>query len=227
MMMDGDSSIATGGTKGAFVTFEGGEGSGKSSVCANVSHMLANMGYDCWSGSEPGCTVLGSCWREQILNPDSEISPRAEMLLFLADRAQNFAENVAPRLEAGCVVILDRHRDSTMAYQGAGRGHDMDLIEACNHFATEGRKPDMTVLLDIDPEAGLRRSKKTEYGAADRIEVESLEFHKRLHDAFLAISRSEPERFVVLDASKPMDYVVARALDAIKSLLHKVKVTPA
>lgn len=217
--------MTTGDSKGALITFEGAEGSGKSSVCADVSRILTSRGYDCWAGSEPGCTALGSCWREQILNPDSELSLRAEMFLFLADRAQNFAENVAPRLKAGRVVILDRHRDSTMAYQGGGRGHDPNLIEAGNDFATAGRKPDMTVLLDIDSEIGLRRSKKTEYGKADRIESESLEFHKRLRDAFLAISRSEPERFVVLDASEPMSVVVAQALDAVESLLHKIGVT--
>lgn len=218
--MTGDSS------RGAFITFEGGEGSGKSSVCAEVNRVLTSRGYECWFGSEPGGTALGSCWREQMLNPDSELSPRAEMLLFLADRAQNFAENVAPRLEAGHVVILDRHRDSTMAYQGGGRGHDPNVIEAGNDFATAGRKPDLTVLLDIAPEVGLRRSKKTEYGAADRIEAESLEFHRRLHDAFLSISMSEPERFVVLDASEAMGDVVARSLDAIEGILRKTGITP-
>lgn len=215
-----------GDSRGALITFEGGEGSGKSSVCAEVSRVLISRGYDCWSGSEPGCTALGSCWREQILNPDSELSPRAETFLFLADRAQNFAENVAPRLEAGRVVILDRHRDSTMAYQGGGRGHDPNVIEVGNDFATAGRKPDLTVLLDIAPEVGLRRSKKTEYGTADRIEAESLEFHRRLHNTFLSISRSEPERFVVLDASKAIDDVVARSLDAIEGLLRKTGITP-
>lgn len=214
-----------GDSRGAFITFEGGEGSGKSSVCAEVSRVLVSRGYDCWSGSEPGCTALGSCWREQILNPDSELSPRAETLLFLADRAQNFAENVAPRLEAGRVVILDRHRDSTMAYQGGGRGHDPNVIEVGNDFATAGRKPDLTVLLDIAPEVGLRRSKKTEYGTADRIEAESLEFHRRLHRTFLSISRSEPERFVVLDASEAISDVVARSLDAIEGLLRKMGMT--
>lgn len=215
-----------GDSNGAFITFEGGEGSGKSSVCAEINGILTSRGYDCWFGSEPGCTALGSCWRDQILNPDSELSPRAEMLLFLADRAQNFAENVAPRLKAGCVVVLDRHRDSTMAYQGGGRGHDPDIIEAGNNFATVGRKPDLTVLLDIAPEVGLRRSKNTEYGAADRIESESLEFHERLHDTFLSISRSEPERFVILNASEPMGDVVVQSLDAIESLLRKMGITP-
>ncbi len=217
----------TGGSSGVFITFEGGEGSGKSSVCAEVSRILTSLGYDCWSGSEPGCTALGSCWREQILNPDSKLSPRAETLLFLADRAQNFAENVAPRLESGCVVILDRHRDSTMAYQGGGRGHDPNIIEAGSNFATVGRKPDLTVLLDIDPEAGLRRSKKTEYGEADRIEAENLEFHSRLRDAFLSIAKSEPERLAVLDASEPVGEVVAKSMDAIENAMRKAGVTPA
>jgi len=209
-----------GDSSGVFITLEGGEGSGKSSVCAEVSRILTSKGHDCWSGSEPGCTVLGSCWRNQILNPDSELSPRAEMFLFLADRAQNFAENVAPNLKAGRIVILDRHRDSTMAYQGGGRGHDPDIIEAGNDFATMGRKPDLTILLDILPEAGLRRSKKTEYGAADRIESEDLEFHRRLHGVFLSISRSEPERFVVLDASESMEDVIAKSLSAIEDILR-------
>jgi len=212
--------MMAGGSSGVFITFEGGEGSGKSSMCAEVSRILISKGYDCWSGSEPGCTALGSCWRDQILNPNSELSPRAEMLLFLADRAQNFAENVAPNLEAGRIVILDRHRDSTMAYQGGGRGHDLDIIEAGNNFATAGRKPDLTILLDIPPEAGLRRSKKTEYGAADRIESEDLEFHQRLCDVFSSISKSEPKRFVVLDASAALDDVVTESMSAIERLLR-------
>lgn len=222
---------------GVLVTFEGCEGSGKSTVCARVLRLIGESGYDCWRGSEPGGTVLGHGWREQILNPTSKLSPVAELFLFLADRAQNFAENIAPKLDAGCVVLLDRHRDSTAAYQGAGRGHDMSLIERCNDVTTTPmpaeagedllpRRPDLTILLDIDPEAGLRRSKRGEYGVADRIEAEDISFHTKIRESFLRLAEQEPRRFVVLDAVRPLEEVVSESFRLVGNLLAEKGIRP-
>jgi len=215
---------------GALVTFEGGEGSGKSTVCTRVFRLVGEAGYNCWKGSEPGGTVLGACWREQILNPSSQLSPQAELFLFLADRAQNFAEHISPRLADGHVVMLDRHRDSTMAYQGAGRRHDKGLIEAGNRHATTAdgveRRPDLTILLDIDPELGLRRAGHGEYGVADRIETEALAFHVRLREEFRRIAREEPDRVAVLDASRPLDEIVPEAHRLVEGLLNRKGLRP-
>jgi len=215
---------------GALVTFEGGEGSGKSTVCTHVFRLVGGAGFNCWKGSEPGGTILGRSWREQILNPSSQLSPQAELFLFLADRAQNFAEHISPRLADGQVVMLDRHRDSTMAYQGAGRGHDRGLIEAGNRHATTAggveRRPDLTILLDIDPELGLRRAGHGEYGVADRIETEALAFHVRLREEFLRIAREEPDRIAVLDASQPLDQIVSGAHRLVESLLSRKGLRP-
>lgn len=222
---------------GVLVTFEGPEGSGKSTVCTQVFRLVGKAGYDCWKGGEPGATPLGACWRRQMLDPVSSLAPRAELFLFLADRAQNFAENVAPRLARGEVVFLDRHRDSTMAYQGGGRGYDVGFIEQANDFATTIpfgmviRRPDLTILLDISPEEGLRRSRRTEFGegVADRFESKDIAFHGRLRDMFLEIAKREPDRIVVLDASAPLADIVASAhgmvtqMLALKGVLPKAK----
>ena len=232
----------TGESSGALVTFEGGEGSGKSTVCTQVFRLVGEAGYDCWKGGEPGATPLGAEWRQQMLNPASPLAPKAELFLFLADRAQNFAENVAPRLARGEVVFLDRHRDSTVAYQGGGRGYDAGFIAQANDFATaptpvagtRTRLPDLTILLDISPEDGLRRSRRTEFGegVADRFESEDIAFHGRLRDAFLEIAQSEPDRVVVLDASAPLADIIASAYGLVtqtlarKGILPKVPETP-
>lgn len=204
---------------GAFITFEGVEGSGKSAVCQRVFRLIGQAGHACWHGKEPGGTAAGAEWRNQILNPCSDLVREAELFLFLADRAQNFAQNIAPRLDAGCVVVLDRHRDSTAAYQGGGRRLDKRLIEYSNDFSTRQRRPDLTILLDIEAKAGLARSSKTEFGKKDRIESESLEFHERIRQAFLEIAAAEPNRFVVLDASQPLDSVTRQACAAVFELL--------
>jgi dTMP kinase len=219
------------------VTFEGGEGSGKSTVCTQVFRLVGEAGYGCWKGGEPGGTPLGACWRQQILNPASPLAPQAELFLFLADRAQGFVENVAPRLARGEVVFLDRHRDSTMAYQGGGRGYDAGFIEQANNIATapmlaggvgRARLPDLTILLDVPPEEGLRRSRRTEFGegVADRIESEDIAFHGRLREAFLEIAKREPNRVVVLDASAPLADIIASAHGLVTRTLARKGILP-
>jgi len=224
----------TGESSGALVTFEGGEGSGKSTVCTQVFRLVGEAGYDCWKGGEPGATPLGAEWRQQMLNPASPLAPKAELFLFLADRAQNFAENVAPRLARGEVVFLDRHRDSTVAYQGGGRGYDVGFIEQANDFATmtpelhAPRLPDLTILLDISPEDGLRRSRRTEFGegVADRFESEDIAFHGRLRDAFLEIAKREPNRVVALDASVPLADIIVSAHGLVTQMLARKGILP-
>jgi dTMP kinase len=221
--------METNGTSnnGVLVTFEGGEGSGKSTLCSLVLSDIGSVGYKCWKGREPGGTNAGVCWRQQLLNPASKLSSQAELFLFLADRAQNFVENILPRLDDNEVVFLDRHRDSTAAYQGGARGFPMELIEFGNDFATQGRRPDITFLLDIDPQAGLARSRATEFGAADRIETESLDFHQRIRTTFLALAQSEQERFVVLDATRTVEDLRAEAVRRLLTVLNKKGIIPA
>ena len=220
--------MMAGGSKagaGVFITFEGVEGSGKSTVCQRVFHLICQAGHDCWHGKEPGGTAVGVEWRKQILNPCSDLVREAALFLFLADSAQNFAQNIAPRLDAGCVVVLDRHRDSTAAYQGGGRCLDKRLIEYSNDFATRQRRPDLTILLDIEVREGLIRSSKTEFGEKDRIESQSFECHKRIRQAFLEIAEAEPNRFVVLDASQPLDSVIQQAYAAVVELFQRITVS--
>lgn len=207
-----------GSSNGIFITFEGGEGSGKSSVCQRVFRHIGEQGRDCWRGKEPGCTPLGAIWRQQLLSPQFSMSPETEMFLFFADRAQNFDENIVPHLANGEIVILDRHRDSTAAYQGA-KGFCLDLINHCNDIATKNRRPDKTILLDLDPKEGLSRCGKVEFGETDRWESLDLEFHERVREIFLSLASAEPERFVVLDASRPLDVIVDEACNLVDNLI--------
>lgn len=209
-----------GGSNGLFITFEGGEGSGKSAVCQRVFRHIGEEGRDCWRGKEPGCTQLGAIWRQQLLSPQFSMSPETEMFLFFADRAQNFDENIAPRLASGDIVVLDRHRDSTAAYQGA-KGFCLDLINHCNDIATKGRRPDKTILLDIGSKEGLSRCTRLEFGEADRWESLDLEFHERVRGIFLSLASIEPERFVVIDASRPLDAVVNEARRVVDNLIEE------
>ena len=209
-----------GGSNGLFITFEGGEGSGKSAVCQRVFRHIGEDGRDCWRGKEPGCTQLGAIWRQQLLSPQFSMSPETEMFLFFADRAQNFDENIAPRLASGDIVVLDRHRDSTAAYQGA-KGFCLDLISHCNDIATRGRRPDKTILLDIDSKDGLSRCTRLEFGEADRWESLDLEFHERVRGIFLSLASTEPERFVVIDASSPLDAIVDEVCRVVDNIIEE------
>ena len=188
---------------GLFVVFEGGEGAGKSTQVKRLAAALEERGHEVVVTREPGATPVGARVRALLLDPATRLSPRAEALLYAADRAQHVATLVRPALERGAVVISDRYVDSSLAYQGAGRELARDEVAELSEWATEGLRPDVTLLLDIDPEAGLARAT----GTPDRIEQESLAFHRAVRQGFLDLAAAEPERYLVVPADQDPDAV--------------------
>ena len=205
---------------GLFVTFEGGEGSGKSTQLTRIAARVAAWGAVPLVTREPGGTPLAEGIRELLLGPASHPGPLAEALLIEAARADLVASVLAPALDEGRVVLCDRHADSTLAYQGYGRGLDLDLLREWNRAATGGRVPDLTLLYDLEPEAGLAR--RAAGGRPNRIDRESLEFHTRVRRGFLELARAEPERFVILDAALHPARVEESAWAVLQPLLDRV-----
>lgn len=203
---------------GLFLTFEGGDGSGKSTQAALLTEWLAEQGRTVVHAREPGGTELGVELREIILHRRGYIAPRAEALLYAADRAHNVATVVRPALESGHIVIQDRYLDSSVAYQGAGRVLDPAEVRNVSLWATENLLPDLTVLLDLDIETGRARldDSRTRY---DRLEAEAAEFHHRVREAYLGLAAAEPGRFLVLDATESVDTLAARVRDRVSELL--------
>lgn len=201
---------------GLFVTFEGPEGAGKSSVIAELSNRLLLTGRRFVTTREPGAGEVGGRIREILLG-GVELDAATELFLFLADRSHHVSRIVRPALERGEIVLCDRHADSTVVYQGFARGLGVERLREWNLFATGGLKPDLTILLDVDPEIGLSRQHKR-----DRLDSEPLAFHQMVRTGFLEESRMEPERWVVVDASNPLDEVVGRCWSALESRLGPV-----
>lgn len=200
---------------GMLIVFEGGEGSGKSTQAARLA---ATIPGDVHVTRQPGGTPIGYTIRQMLLNPISSISDRAEALLYAADRAQHVDEIVRPALAAGATVICDRWVDSSIAYQGAGRGMSMMRIAELSRWATDGIEPDLTILLDIDPAVGLARAGRR--GAADRLEQEDLSFHHRVRDSYLALAEHAPAaRYLVLDGSQPADFLGEVIAERVRALL--------
>jgi len=188
---------------GLFVVFEGGEGAGKSTQVSRLAALLTEAGHEVVVTREPGATPVGAKIRALLLDPATSLSPRAEALLYAADRAQHVATVVRPALERGAIVISDRYVDSSLAYQGAGRALPTDEIASLSRWATDGLRPDVTLLLDIDPAVGLARAT----GSPDRIEQESLAFHHAVRDGFLALAAADPDRYLVVSAMQSPDVV--------------------
>ena len=197
---------------GLFITFEGGDGSGKSTQSALLTEWLIAGGNTVVHSREPGGTDLGVELREIILHRRGYIAPRAEALLYAADRAHNIATKVRPAIERGEIVIQDRYLDSSVAYQGAGRVLDGTEIRDISLWAAEGLLPDLTVLLDLSAENGRERIASTR-DTYDRLEAEKSDFHERVRDSFLALAAAEPHRFLVLDATDPIE-TIAEAIRA-------------
>ena len=203
--------------RGRFITFEGGEGCGKSTQIRLLAAALEERGYSVVQLREPGGTAVGERIREVLLARDSD----GLDLLYEAARAQIVSELIRPALEQGRVVLCDRFADSTLAYQGYGRGLDIELIRRLNSAATAGLAPDATVMLFIDPEEGLRRAKGATggHGAGDRIESAGLAFHRRVAEGFSRIAMEEPERVIAVGASGTVEEVhravLARVLDVL------------
>lgn len=194
---------------GWFVTLEGGEGSGKSTQLARLTERLRASGREVLVTREPGGTPLAEGIRALLMDPALRPSAMTEALLMEASRAELVETVVRPALAAGQVVVCDRYADSTLAYQGAGRGLDRGLLEALNRAATGGLTPDLTLLFDLPAETGLSR-RALAPGSTNRIDREPGDFHARVRDAFLAMAAAEPSRWVVLDASAPPDEVAER-----------------
>lgn len=207
------------GHRGTFVTFEGGEGAGKGTQLHLLRSRLDQLGISHVDVREPGGTKISEHVRSLLLDPEIQnFSPRAELLLYGAARAQIVDEIIEPALASGQNVLCDRFYDSTSAYQGSARGLDRIFIATMRTYATNGLNPDLTVYLDIDPGIGLERA--TDQGA-DRIEQESIEFHRRVRKGYRAIGATEPERFKVIDASGKPDEVEALVWEHIGPLFMK------
>jgi dTMP kinase len=203
---------------GVFITLEGGDGVGKSTQATLLEEWLLAKGRTVVRTREPGGTDLGGEIRNMVLHRRGHITPRAEALLYAADRAHHVATVVRPALERGEVVLQDRYLDSSVAYQGAGRILGADEIRSLSLWATEGLLPDLTVLLDLDEVASRARleGSRSEY---DRLEAEAAEFHGRVRQAFLGLAQAEPDRFLVLDASLPITTLAEAIQERVGKLL--------
>jgi dTMP kinase len=193
---------------GLFITFEGGDGSGKSTQAGLLAEWLTQQGKTVVRTREPGGTDVGVEVRNLVLHHRGDIDPRAEALLYAADRAHHIATLVRPALERGEVVIQDRYFDSSVAYQGAGRVLDAKEVRDLSIWATDGLLPDVTVLLDLD-ESLARSRLDAEDKPFDRLENEKDEFHARVRAGFLTLAGDEPDRFIVLDATRPIEELAA------------------
>jgi len=196
-----------------FITFEGGDGTGKSTQLQALEKYLLGRGKSCLLTREPGGTSLGKLIRQVLLEVDKQpIASATELFLYLADRAQHMQEVIAPALAQGKIVLCDRHTDSTLAYQGFGRGIDVGLLRRLNDMASRGIRPDLTILFDCPVEIALSRTtaRQLPKGVAhreDRFEREELEFHERVRAGFLELARAEPKRFHIVDASRTVTEV--------------------
>jgi dTMP kinase len=191
-----------------FITLEGPDGSGKTLHLPSLAEYLRQQGYAVLTTHEPGGTPIGDQIREVLHRLDNvAMHPRAEVLLYQAARAQLVEQVIRPHLASGGIVISDRYADSTLAYQGYGHGLDLDAVRSLIAFATGDLKPDLTLLLDVDAEAGLRR--KLKVGEWNRLDAYPLEFHRRVRAGYHQLARAEPERWVVIDAAQPPETVQA------------------
>ena len=205
---------------GVLIAFEGGEGAGKSSQIVRLADDLRADGNTVVVTHEPGATSIGKQIRALLLNSESPISPRSEALLFAADRAHHVSTVIGPALDRGEIVITDRFVDSSLAYQGAGRTLSTDEVKRLSRWATDGLVPDLTILLDVAPEVGLARvHDRADEGGPDRLERETLDFHERVRQGFRHLAESDPDRYLVLDASRPIEDLAAIIRTAVLGVL--------
>jgi len=196
-----------------FITFEGPEGGGKTTVLERIAERLRTDGREVLATREPGAGAVGSKIRELLLHSEP-IDPRCELFLFLADRANHVTSTIRPALDRDAIVLCDRYADSTVVYQAHARGLDPVAIRQLNTFATDGLMPTLTLLFDLDPEVGLKR-----LISKDRLDAEPIMFHRRVRDGFLVEARREPERWRIVDASKPVEQVEFTCYTLIKEVL--------
>ena len=203
-----------------FISFEGPDGSGKTTQLAPLAEFLTQLGYQVLITREPGGTAIGDQIRQVLADlQNTGMHPRSETLLFLAARAQLVEQVIKPHLAQGYILLCDRYADSTMAYQGYGHQNDLDQIRSLIDFATGGLKPDLTLLLDVGAEAGLKR--KAEGSEWNRLDAYSLEFHQRVRQGYAELAQAEPGRWVVIDADQPPDTVQEEIRQIVRSRLSE------
>lgn len=208
-----------------FITFEGIEGSGKTTQVRHTVEFLESKGHQCVTTREPGGTTIGKKIRAILLDPESpDMDPLTELLLYMADRAQHVREFITPSLSAGKTVICDRYFDATVVYQGYARGLDIKLIQKLHALIHQDLKPDITILLDLPPEVGLTRAWKqidngVRTGLETRFEKETLLFHQKVRTGYLELAQKEPDRFLIIDASMDEDQVQKNIIKSLSQLL--------
>jgi dTMP kinase len=205
--------------KGLFITFEGGDGAGKTTLIDKICNDLDKSGRDVLKTRAPGGTEMGKEIRNLLLHKHNvALAKRCELLLFLADRAQHVEELILPALHKGKLVLCDRFNDSTIAYQGGARGLTAGLVGNLCDFACSGLEPNLTLYLDLDPKIGFERARKAGL-VKDRIESETLKFHQNIRKTFKQIAKKEPKRLILIDASKNPEEVYTQAKERIDALL--------
>ena len=212
---------------GLFITFEGGEGAGKTTLINKIADALAAKGFSVVKTREPGGSKLGDQIRQWLLNTDFQatVGQRAELMLFLAARAQHLEEKILPALKEGKIVLCDRFNDSTIAYQGVARGLGEEEVHQLCDLVCQGLTPDLTLFLDVNPKIGLERTRRAtkenaQTGNLDRIEAEELEFHEHVHRAFKSIASQNPERVYPIDANGTEEEVYEAAWEAVEARLQ-------
>jgi len=211
-------------SSGIFITLEGVEGSGKTTHAARLANALRSEGRAVTLTHEPGGTKAGAAIRSLFLDPEIKLEVAAELLLVLADRAQHVREKLKPALARGEIVISDRYSDSTVAYQGYGRGFDLKLLDELSQLASDGLVPDLTLVLDCSAETGLERTRRRARGTThspDRFEGQELAFHNRVRDGFHALVRAHPQRARLIDTANPVETVTAQIREAVDELIKQ------
>jgi len=207
---------------GTFITFEGIDGSGKSTQLRMLANFLKQKGCDVLLTREPGGTPVGNRLRAALLDAQEEVDPLTELLVFAADRAQHVRRVLRPAIESGQVVFSDRYADATAAYQGAGRGFSPELISEIIELATEGLKPDLTLLFDLSVDDSTTRTRRRTNGKqqGDRLDAETTEFHNRVRDAYLRLARAEPERVKIIETNQPLELTHERVKEIVIPFLR-------
>ncbi|WP_368399949.1 dTMP kinase [Streptococcus anginosus] len=211
-------------SKGIFISLEGPDGAGKSSVLEALIPILEAKGQAFVTTREPGGVAVAEKIRDVVLDPKhTEIDEKTELLLYIASRRQHLVERILPALDRGEMVLVDRFIDSSVAYQGFGRGLKVVDIDWLNDFATDGLKPDLTLYFDIEAEEGLARIAKSKERGADRLDRESVEWHRRVREGYLSILKKEPNRVRKIDASQPLEKVVADTLAVLAERVESLR----
>lgn len=209
--------------KGLFITFEGNDGSGKSSVIEAIKLELEKRGYDIVYSREPGGSKIAEKIREVILDKDNMgMDDKTESLLYAASRREHIMKTILPALNDGKIILCDRFLDSSLAYQGYARGIGIDNVYEMNEYATDGLLPDLTLLVCVRPEIGLNRIKNNNRGELDRLELEKMEFHKKVYEGYLEVQKRFPDRVVIINGEATREEVREEALKVVLEFLNKI-----